>query len=63
MRDMFICNCQCHTDGSITHCLACCERCAKCRQNIITGFMELHLKECNVLSEEPPEPQMEDDFR
>lgn len=49
--DFEICHCMCHIKGEsgvpmAMHCVACCEPCSVCGQNIKIGFMDSHRDRC-----------------
>ena len=43
---MIDCDCRCHTNPDIVHCVACCNRCPYCGARIRMVFYESHMEEC-----------------
>ena len=46
--EFHICDCSCHTNPDMSHCRPCCEICSNCHQNIKTGHISEHAKECQA---------------
>ncbi|OGI77388.1 hypothetical protein A3C57_02055 [Candidatus Nomurabacteria bacterium RIFCSPHIGHO2_02_FULL_33_12] len=53
--DLTLCKCNCHNfnEGVIRHMVACCDKCDTCDQNIRTGMMDIHKKNCPYLKNNP----------
>lgn len=39
------CTCSCHASGA-KHCIACCNKCPHCGENIILAIYDSHVEEC-----------------
>lgn len=46
------CNCSCHNDSSIEHCLPCCIKCDICGKDIKKSLYNLHVKNCKSKNNE-----------
>lgn len=44
--DLYVCDCKCHENPNIMHCMPCCYECEFCGILIKTGCMGIHQKEC-----------------
>jgi len=40
------CNCSCHRHPGTKHCIACCNKCPHCGENIILALYDSHVEEC-----------------
>lgn len=46
-KDPLVCDCECHEGFShVGHLAPCCDMCPVCREQIKSGFMDLHQIEC-----------------
>lgn len=41
------CDCSCHSNDSIKHCIPCCKKCDICGKNIKLHHYNLHINNCN----------------
>ena len=49
VRSFGECHCECHSNPSMRHMMACCEgECPHCGKRIVTGAWEQHVKTCQA---------------
>lgn len=45
-KDIDECDCDCHRNKDIMHCVPCCIKCPICKKNIRTHSFRRHLEDC-----------------
>lgn len=50
MKDLRVCDCDCHTNPNIHHMMPCCDECPWCKERIVIGWYETHKKSCPMRS-------------
>lgn len=54
IRDLDICDCDCHDGSGAMHCVPCCHPCAGCGERIENGHMTGHKRRCRATKKDAP---------
>ncbi len=48
--ELWGCNCECHSNSDMHHCMPCCEICPNCNKRIKHSFIDDHKQQCQSVS-------------